>query len=76
MAPSTVSVELDPETGRNYDATSDEAKRRLKLLLRLKAREVLRNPNHSLKEIMDEVGHRAVSLGLTESELESMLRDE
>ncbi|MBX7104761.1 MAG: hypothetical protein K1X57_11815 [Gemmataceae bacterium] len=76
MPTSTVSVELDPETGRVYDEAPDEVKLRLKLILSHKAREVFQKSNESLKEIMDEVGIRATAMGLTEEELEKMLRDE
>jgi hypothetical protein len=73
MTPPTISIPVDPETARAFAAASDEERRKLQLLLRLRLRELTTRPSRSLKEIMDEIGRDAEARGLTPEILESLL---
>ena len=76
MATATISLEVDADTARAFRAASDEERRKLQLLLRVRLRELTDRPTRPLQEIMDEIGRHAESRGLTPEILESLLRDE
>jgi hypothetical protein len=76
MATATIDLEVDAETARAFSAASDEDRRRLRLLLGLRLRELTARPARPLKEVMDEIGRNAEARGLTPEILESLLRDE
>jgi hypothetical protein len=76
MATATISIEVDADTGRLFSEASNEEQRRLQLLLRLRLRELTSSPLRPLKEIMDEIGARAETRGLTPEILESLLHDD
>ena len=76
MATATISLEVDADTARAFRAASDEERRKLQLLLRLRLRELTDRPARPLQEVMDEIGRHAESRGLTPEILESLLRDE
>lgn len=73
MATATISIEVDQEAARAYTEASAEERRKLQLLLSLRLREFVDRRGRSLQEIMDEIGARAQSRGLTPEVLESLL---
>ncbi len=75
MEPSTISIEVDPETARAFsDATPDDRKK-MQLLLRLRLRDLTTRDPRSLLEIADDIGQEAERRGLTPEILESLLND-
>jgi hypothetical protein len=75
MSTSTISIEVDSKTARAFAESSAEEKRKIELLLDLRLRELTSRPAKSLKEIMDEIGAKAESRGLTPEILESLLHE-
>lgn len=76
MVTETISIEVDPETARAFAAAPAEERRKLQLLLGLRLRELTTGRPRPLKEIMDEIGARAESHGLTAEVPESLLHGE
>jgi hypothetical protein len=75
MPATSIRIRVDPETARTYRAASDEERRKLDLLLSLRLREVTQR-TESLEDVVREVNRNAMTRGLTEEELERLLRDE
>jgi hypothetical protein len=76
MASATISIDVDPETARAFSEASEDQRSKLKLLLKLRLRELTVNPARSLTKIMDEMGQEAKARGLTPELLESLLHGE
>lgn len=76
MSTATILIEVDTETARAYSQASDEERRKLQLLLKLRLRELTTKPTRSLQQIMDEMGQEAAARGLTPEILESLLHGE
>jgi hypothetical protein len=76
MTTATISLEVDVDAARAYTAASEEDRRKLELLLSLRLKELTARPLRPLKEVMDEIGGHAETMGLTPEILESLLRDE
>jgi hypothetical protein len=76
MTTATISIEVDAEAARAFSQASIEDRRKLELLLALRLRELTRGPTRPLQEVMDEIGAKAQSRGLTPEILESLLGDE
>ena len=76
MASATISIEVDADMARVFTAASAEERRKLQLLLGLRLRELTVGPARPLKDIMQEMGMRAESRGLTPEILESLLNGE
>ncbi len=75
MSTSTISIEVDAEAARAFSQASVEDKRKLQILLSLRLRELTTSPSRSLKEIMDDIGNRAVEQGMTQELLDDLLND-
>jgi hypothetical protein len=73
MATATISIEVDADVARVFSTASDEERGKLQLLLNLRLRELTAGSVRPLKEIMDDIGARAESSGLTPAILESLL---
>jgi len=73
---STISIEVDEEIAKAYQAASAEQRRKVELLLKLQLQEIVSGPKKSLQQVMDEIGAEAQARGLTPEILESLLRDE
>lgn len=73
MATATITIEVDADSARVFSEANDEERRKLQLLLGLRLRELTGGPGRPLKEIMEEIGARAESRGLTPEILESLL---
>ncbi len=76
MIASTISFEVDPGTAQAFSAASEQDRRKLKLLLALRLRELTSAPKRPLSAIMDEIGAKAAAAGLTPELLESLLAEE
>ena len=76
MSSSTISVPLDADTARAFAQASEEDQRKLRLLLSLRLRELTSAPPRPLREVLDEIGAKAESRGMTPALLESLLNDE
>lgn len=70
---STNSIEVDSEPARAFAQASEEDRRKLELLLRLRLRELTVAPARPLKQIMDEMGREAEERGLTPDILKALL---
>lgn len=76
MVDTTITIPVDADTARAYQAASAEDQRKIQLLLRLRLRELTSLPNVSLRELMDEIGAQAEARGLTPDILETLLQDD
>ena len=73
MANPTITIPLDPQTARAYNSAAPDQKRKIQALLSLWLRELaVQGPR--LQEVLDEVGNKAVSRGLTPEILDSLLK--
>ena len=75
MKTATIAIEVDQEAARACAEASAEERRKLQLVLSLRLKELVAHPSRSLKDIMDEMGGRAQSRGLTPEILESLLHE-
>jgi len=73
--PDTITIEVDPQTAQAYNAAREEEQKRIRTLLRVRARELAVEKRPTLSEIMDQVGRKAQARGLTPEILESLLRE-
>ena len=69
----TVTIPLDPQTTRAYDDASPEEKRKIQVLLGLWLRELASGEQQSLDQLLDELGRKAQSRGLTPEISDSLL---
>lgn len=74
MPSDKITVPLDPEAARAYDAAPTEDKKKLQALLSLWLRDLMTAEPATLREIMDDVSRRARARGLTPEALESLLK--
>lgn len=70
----SITIPLDPQTGRAYESASPEEKRKIQALLSLWLRELASGQYSSLQEVLDDVGCRAKARGLTPEILDSLLK--
>ncbi len=75
MPATSIRIRVDPETARAYREASEQERSKLDLLLGLRIREATRRPE-KLEDVMREISRNAQARGLTEEELERLLRDE
>jgi hypothetical protein len=73
MSTATISIEVDSDAARAFTEASAEERRKLELLLALRLRELTSGPTRPLRDIMDEIGAKAESRGLTPGILSSLL---
>lgn len=74
--PVAVSIGVDLETARRFEAAPDDERKKLELLLGLRLRELTAGPARPLPEVMDAIGYAAEARGLTPEVLESLLDGE
>jgi hypothetical protein len=74
MANPTITIPLDPQTARAYDAAPPEEKRKIQALLSLWLRELAAGEYPPLQQVLDEVGRKAKARGLTPEMLDSLLK--
>lgn len=70
-----ITIRVDADAARAYAAAPPEERRKIDLLLGLRLGEVT-GPYAPLKEVMQEIGEKARTRGLTEEELNDLLREE
>lgn len=71
----TISIEVDKEVASTFSQASVDEKRKFQLLLNLRLKELIFNPNRPLLEIMDEIGGYSEAQGMTPELLESLLNE-
>lgn len=72
MASRAVTIRVDSEAARAYEAASTEEKRKLDVLLSLKLTEATQQ-ERSLEEIMQDISRSAQARGLTPEILQTLL---
>ena len=75
MSTGTITLEVDEESARAFAQASEQERRKLEVLLRLRLRELTTRRTRPLAEIMDEMSRTAEERGLTPEILESLLRN-
>jgi hypothetical protein len=76
MIDTTIPIPVDANTASAYRAASAEEQKKIRLLLRLRLRELTEMPAVSLRKLMDDIGTKAEARGLTPDILEILLRDD
>jgi len=74
MAPEAITIPLDPEAAKAYEAAPAGDKRKMQVLLSLWLRDLATAEPSSLKEIMNDLSRKALNRGLTPEALESLLK--
>jgi hypothetical protein len=75
MANPTITIPLDPQTARAYEAAAPEEKRKIQALVSLWLRELTAGRCGPLQRVLDEVGNKAKARGLTPEILDSLLKE-
>jgi len=77
MTTASLTIQVSEEAARAFTQVSREDQRKIQLLLDLRLRDLTIPPlpQKSLQGVMDELGEKAASRGLTPNELESLLND-
>ena len=75
METQTITIRVDPEAARAYEAATPEARRKIDLLLSLRLRQVTAAAE-PLPQVMREISEKAQARGLTEEKLDELLREE
>jgi len=75
MPTETISVPLDPEAAKAYNAAPLADQKKMKALLSLWLRDLARAEPSDLKKLMDDVSRKAHARGLSPEILESLLKD-
>ncbi|MFN8485684.1 MAG: hypothetical protein U0768_21800 [Anaerolineae bacterium] len=70
-----ITIRVDPELARAYEAATPDERRKIDLLLSLRLKQVT-GPGDSLARVMHEISEKAQARGLTEEELGELLRDD
>ena len=70
----TITIPVDPQTANAYDSAAPEQQRKMQALLGLWLRELASSPYPSLQQVLDDVGRKAKSRGLTPEILDSLLK--
>ena len=75
MASESITIALDPEAARAYDAAPPEDKKKMQALLSLWLKDLVTAEPAALKQIMDDLGRKARARGLTSEVLATLLKD-
>lgn len=76
MRDTMITIPVDAETARAYQAASEDDQKKMQVLLRLRLRELTTASTVSLRDLMDEIGTEAEARGMTPEILERLLRDD
>jgi hypothetical protein len=71
-----ITLHVDPDAAKAFESASEEERRKINLMLRLRLKELLRPTGMTLQEAMDQLGREAKENGLTLEILESILQHE
>lgn len=74
METRTITIRVNAEVARIFEAASEEQRHKLEVLLSIKLSDAIRS-KRSLEEIMSEVSHNARDRGLTPEILDSLLNE-
>jgi hypothetical protein len=74
MKAKAITIRVDPEAARAYEAATLEERRKVDLLLNIRLQEVL-GPIAPLKQVMREMSEKAQARGLTEEKLDALLTE-
>ncbi|MGB7285019.1 MAG: hypothetical protein WBE13_22350 [Candidatus Acidiferrum sp.] len=74
MANPTITIPLDPQTARAYDAAAPEQKRKIQALLSLWVRELAAWGYPSFQQVLEDASRKAKDRGLTPEILDSLLK--
>ena len=74
MLMDSITVEVDRDTARNYNAAPADQRRKLDALVRLRLRRDLRS-KQSLRDVMDSISQKAKERGMTPEFLEQILNE-
>ncbi|MEM8504378.1 MAG: hypothetical protein AAF716_14640 [Cyanobacteria bacterium P01_D01_bin.1] len=74
METKLISVRVNAEAARVFEAVPEEQRRKIEALLSLKLTEVARE-KRTLEEIMDDISSKAQERGLTPEDLDSILNE-
>jgi hypothetical protein len=72
MSIATINIQIDSDVANIYKTTSPKDQAKIRLLISLLLRE-FSDSTRTLETVMDEIGERATSMGLTEEKLRAML---
>ena len=75
METKTITIRVNAEVARIFEAASEEQRRKLEALLSLKLSDVTRR-KRTLEEVMGEISRKAQARGLTPEMLDSILTEE
>jgi hypothetical protein len=75
MTTETIAIPVPPDVAKAYREAPPEMKRKWELFARLQLTEFARRPRRSLEEVMNDLGAEAARNGLTEEELQDILRE-
>jgi hypothetical protein len=75
MATEPITLNVDSEAARVFNAASPDERRKLEALVSLQLLDVASKPNESLREVMRRISERVQERGLTEELLREMLDD-
>jgi len=76
MAELTITIPLDAQTAEAYKAASPEEKKKMEALVGVWLRSLAAGQYPSLQKVLDEIGKKAETRGLTPEILDSLLKDE
>lgn len=74
MPNAKISIPLDPQTARAYDAVRAEERVKIQALVGLWLRELTTRDLPSLQQVLDEAGRKTQERGLTQEMLDSLLK--
>jgi hypothetical protein len=74
MANPSITIPVDPQTARSYEAAGPEEQRKIQALLSLWLRELANGEYRSLQQVLEEAGRKAQARGLTPEILDSLLK--
>jgi hypothetical protein len=73
MATETITIRVDAEAARAFEAASDEERRKLEALLSLQLIRATKEAPSGLREVMARISHNAQERGLTPECLQDIL---
>jgi hypothetical protein len=76
MSTEIITLQIDPEAAKAFNAASAEEREKLQVLLGIWLHELGRTESKSLSEVMDEIGNKAKSRGLNAETLAEILKED
>ena len=73
MSTTTITIQVDTEAAKAFAEAAPEEQRKIQFLLSLRLQEITTTQGKSLQTVMDEIGARAETRGLTPEILQSLL---